>query len=81
MNIDDELLTEIKVIAARTRRPLGDVVDDALRLMLSRGSGPPAQRQPFPTFGTGGLQPGFDLEDKEALAELLGDNRLPGAPR
>jgi hypothetical protein len=28
----------------------------------------------LPTSGSGGLQPGVDLEDKEAMAELLGDN-------
>jgi hypothetical protein len=78
VNIDDDLLTEIKVISARTRRPLGDVIDDALRLMLSQNESEAPARVTFPIYGSGGLQPGVDLENKEALAELLGDNELPG---
>ena len=31
----------------------------------------------LPTHGKGGLQPGVDLDDKEALAELMGDNAAP----
>lgn len=79
VNLDDHLLTEIKIISARTRRPLGEVIDDALRLMLSTEKTGTPRRVEFPTYGGGGLQPGVDLEDKEALAELLGDNELPGA--
>lgn len=79
VNIDDALLTEIKLISARSRRPLGDVIDDALRRMLSEPDRATHAHAPVPTYGQGGLQPGVDLEDKEALADLLGDNRLPGA--
>ncbi|GFG86831.1 type II toxin-antitoxin system VapB family antitoxin [Mycolicibacter algericus] len=75
VNIDDHLLAEAKVVAARTSRPLGAIVDDALRAFLRRGTGSKA-RQVFelPTHGHGGLRPGVDLDDKDALAELLGDN-------
>ena len=34
------------------------------------------RRVELPTDGGSGLQPGVDLEDREAMAELLGDNRL-----
>ena len=76
VNIDDHLLAEAKVLAARTSKPLGTIIDDALRSMLrSRGN----TRQAFvlSTHGKGGLQPGVDLDDKEALAELMGDNAAP----
>lgn len=78
VNISDDLLAEARVIAARSRRSLGDVVDDALRLMFGqhrRDSTP--TKWTFPTDGAGGLQPGVNLADKQALAELLGDNALP----
>lgn len=78
VNIDDRLLAEAKVLAARTSRPLGAVLDDALRALLLRGdddAGPIEFR--LPTHGRGGLQPGVDLDDKEALAELMGDNAAP----
>lgn len=78
LNISDELLAEAKVLAARTHRSLGAVVDDALRVLLRSGAAEsPAQAWTFPTGGAGGLQPGVNLENREALAELLGDNALP----
>lgn len=79
VNIDDHLLAEAKVLAARTSRSLGAVLDDALRAMLRRDAGEHGAPEEFrlPTLGLGGLQPGVDLEDKEALAELMGDNAAP----
>lgn len=78
VNIDDALLAEAKIVAARTSRSLGSVVEDALREMLRRvadeGARPAFQ---LPTHGNGGLLPGVDLDDKEALAELMGDNAHP----
>jgi hypothetical protein len=78
VNIDEHLLAEAKVLAARTSRSLGAVLDNALRAMLRRDADKP-HRSTFrlPTHGTGGLQPGVDLNDKEALAELMGDNAAP----
>lgn len=81
INIDDALLTEVKLISAKSRRPVGEVIDDALRLMLSQQTSPRRAHVPLPTYGRGGLHPGVDLDDKEALADLLGDNRLSSADR
>jgi hypothetical protein len=78
INISDSLLTDAKLLAARTNRSLGAIVDDALRLLLKREkTDAPRNDWTFPTYGSGGLRPGVNLEDKEALAELLGDNALP----
>jgi plasmid stability protein len=78
VNIDEHLLAEAKILAARTSRSLGAVLDDALRAML-RCDTDTRHRTEFrlPTHGTGGLRPGVDLADKEALAELMGDNAAP----
>lgn len=73
VNIDDELLRRAKELAARTGRSLGDVVDDALRLALASRR-PRREVPPLPVFGGSGLQPGVDLDDREAMAELMGDN-------
>ena len=82
VNIDDGLLRKARGISAQTRKPLGDIVDDALRLMFERQVAPQTGRRvELPTDGGSGLQPGVDLEDKEALADLLGDNHLPRAAR
>ncbi|MDX6216171.1 MAG: hypothetical protein QOG99_1755 [Frankiales bacterium] len=71
VNIDDRLLKQAKVAATRSGRSLSDIVDDGLRLLLTRAA--PAGRQPaaLPTYGGSGLRPGVDLEDKAALLELL----------
>jgi hypothetical protein len=57
------------------RKRLSEVIDDALRLALWPTSDAQSAR-PFrlPSHGSGGLRPGVDLEDREALAEILGDN-------
>lgn len=78
VNISDDLLADAKLLALRTRRSLGSVIDDALRVLLRRqGADAPQPEWSFPTAGAGGLQPGVNLEDREALADLLGDNAVP----
>jgi hypothetical protein len=77
LNISDDLLAEAKVLAVRTRRSIGEVVDDALRVLLRRDDLGVAVAWTFPTSGAGGLQPGVNLDDTEALADLMGDNALP----
>ncbi|TSD95305.1 DUF2191 domain-containing protein [Skermania sp. ID1734] len=77
VNIDDELLTQAKMLAARTSRSLGAVVDDALRVLLKAQSVSAEQTGwRLPSANLGRLQPGVDLEDKESLANVLGDNDL-----
>ncbi len=67
------------MVAVRSGRSLGEIIDDALRAALAerQAATHPRRRVVLPTDGGSGLQPGVDLEDKEALAELLGEN----APR
>ncbi len=75
VTIDDELLRQAKAVAARTGRNLGDVVDDALRLLLVEKEPGGRPDVALPTYGGSGLVPGVDLEDKDALAALLDDER------
>lgn len=74
MNIDDALLRRLKEFAVRSGRSLGDIIDDALRVFLSEPRQGGRQPVDLPVFGGSGLRPGVDLEDKEALAALLGDD-------
>lgn len=79
VNIDPSLLHEAKAVASRRRCSLGRVIDDALRAHLTAEAST-AEPEPFqirPFGGQLGLRPGVDLEDKEAMAELLGDNEFP----
>ncbi len=79
VNIDDELLAQAKVIAAQSHRTIGSVLEDALRKLISEqaASVEAAYELPRLDFSRAGLQPGVDLQDKEAMAELLGDNDAP----
>lgn len=77
VNVNDRLLAQAKELAVRSRRSLGEVIDDALRVLLADRA---PERRPaidLPTFGGSGLRPGVDLDDKDALAGLLGDDDRP----
>lgn len=75
VSIDDRLLAQAKALAAQTRQPVGAVIDDALRVLFSPARVQrPAGRVRLPTDGGSGLQPGIDLEDRDQLAQILGDN-------
>ena len=73
VNIDEHLLAEAKVRAARTHRSLGDIIDEALRQRFAVADHP-AERRSLPTFGVPGERVLVDLDDPDAVAELLGDN-------
>lgn len=78
VNLDEQLLVSAKELAARSQRSLSDVVNDALRTLLAdRPLGARAAVR-LPTFGGSGLQPGVDLEDKDALAALLDEDEAGG---
>lgn len=72
VRLDERLLREAKALAARERRTLTAVVDEALRQFLARRSAP-RRRTPVDllAFGNGGLCPGVDLDDTAALIELM----------
>lgn len=81
MTITDDLLQEAKLLAARTGRPLGLVVDDALRVLLAKRDERSTGGVALPRYGGSGLLPGVDLEDKDSLAELLDEPPGARAPR
>jgi plasmid stability protein len=77
VNIDDDLLAEIKVIAGRKHASLGDVVDDALREYLAE------RQKPVVDFswadvavevpGDRGLRPGVNWRSNSAMLDLMED--------
>ena len=72
MRLDDDLLREVKEVAASRGMTLTAVLDEALREMLARrGESESAESPPLPVFTGRGLQPGVDLEDSAALLELM----------
>ena len=76
VNIDEHLLAEAKLIAARTHRTIGSVLEDALRKLINEQMSPPGD-EPYrlPDFSRGGLQPGVDIYNKDQIEELLDDGK------
>ena len=72
IRINDQLLAEVKQLAARTGQTLTAIIEEALRQMLARQQ-QMAQRPPVEliTVAGNGLQPGVDLDDSAALLELM----------
>jgi hypothetical protein len=80
VNIDGHLLAEAKVRAARSNRPLGDIIDDALRRQFSASERSDSSIA-LPTYGAPGGRPLVDINDRDAVAEALGDNASAGQDR
>ncbi|MGI8610439.1 MAG: type II toxin-antitoxin system VapB family antitoxin [Candidatus Dormibacteria bacterium] len=78
IRLDDALLRDAKAMAGSTGRTLTALIEDGLREVLRRSERATARpRTDLPTFGGGGLQPGVDLDDSAALAELMEPTRGP----
>jgi hypothetical protein len=72
------LLARAKELAARTGRTLTAVIEDALRAALAQGrSRRRADKIALPTFGSGGLRPGVDLDDTASLLDRMEEDRDP----
>ena len=65
-------MAEAKQAAARTNRTLTALIEDALRQALRRSErADQPEPVPLPTDRGRGLQPGVDLDDSAALAQLM----------
>ena len=71
IDINDALLRAAKSHAARERRTLKAVVEQALRELLSGSARGSADGPPIPVFRGRGVQPGVDLTDNAALEDLM----------
>ena len=74
MDLSDELLREAKKRAADEGIPLRDVVEDALRRHLAGWSKRRGYRLRWATEH-GRLQPGVNLDDRDALFDLMDGRR------
>ena len=72
VDVQEDLLREAKERAAGSGRTLGQVLEDALRVLFQRTDAA-ASRGPLelPTFRGSGLQAGVDLDDSAALLDLM----------
>jgi hypothetical protein len=70
IRFDDDLLREIKVVAAQSGRTLTEVIEDAVREAFARRS-QATPRVELPVVPGGRLLPGVDLDDSAALLDLM----------
>lgn len=72
IRLDDDLLAEVKLLAARSGKTLTSVIEDALRETLSRQK-QMGERKPvrLTTVSGQGLQPGIDLDDSAGLLSIM----------
>lgn len=72
VRLDDKLLADAKKLAVDTGRTFTEVLEDSLRLSLAQRR---AKKRSKPvtlhTFTGNGLQPGVDLNNNAALADLM----------
>ena len=76
LNIDDQLLSEAKVLAAHQRTSLTRLIEEGLHLRLRAGSpvGRRAKGELPLLKGRGGLVAGVDPRSNKALLDALGDD-------
>ena len=74
INLPDDLLAQIKKLAATSHSTITALIGDALREALAkRRNG----RVTLMTYGKKGLYPGVDLDDVAALLDLMEPPRRP----
>lgn len=76
VNLDDHLLREAKLVATRSGRTLGALIEDALRVSLLRTEESGQEPVRLLTVA-GGVRPGVDLSDNAALLDLMDSDDAP----
>lgn len=72
IRLDDQLLIEVKQLAAQTGQTMTAIIEEALRQMLaSRQQTTQRPLVELITVSGKGLQPGVDLDDSAALLDLM----------
>jgi hypothetical protein len=72
IQLEDTLLAEAEAFAAETGKSLAEIVEDALRQAIaSRRPNGQKSTVKLKTHGSGGLQPGVDLNNTAALLDLM----------
>lgn len=71
INLDDNLMSDLKRLAADSGCTLTSVIHDALRESLSRRQCARQGRVDLPVFHGTGLQPGVDISDSAAVLEIM----------
>ena len=71
LDLDDELYTQVKVLAAENRRTVTSVVEDALRRVLIEHAQEKKQIELPVSKETGWVHAGVDINNARAIRDLL----------
>jgi hypothetical protein len=72
INLPDELISQIKKLAAASHSTVTAVIEDALRETLARRSRTSRREQVIlKTYGRRGLLPGVDIDDTASMLDLM----------
>lgn len=72
IHLPDDLLNEVRVLAALSGKSVAAIIEEALREKLARQEqGGRRKRVQLPTFGGEGLHPEVDLDDSAALLDFM----------
>jgi hypothetical protein len=71
IHLDDQLLAQLKRIAAENGRTLTSLIQDAVRESLARRREAPRRHVKIPVFHGTGLLPGVDLHDSATLLDWM----------
>ncbi len=78
LRINDDLMQQAKRIAVESGQTLTRVIEDALRESFARRNRAPQKRTiKLPTFDSGGLMPGVDIDDSASLLDVMEENDAP----
>ena len=78
IRLDDELLAQVKLLAAQSGKTMTAVIEDALREVLSRRQ-LQERRKPvrLTTVSGNGVLPGIDLDDTASLLATMEEHDDP----
>jgi predicted transcriptional regulator len=78
LRLDEHLMQQAKRLAAETGRTLTAVIEDALRESFARRMSPqPKRKIKLPTFDSGGLMPGVDIDNSASLLDIMEEDDAP----
>jgi len=76
VRIDDALLKQAKLEAARRGETLTSLIEEGLRLVIAQSRAKKKRRVVLPvSSATGGVFPGVDLDDSAALLDIMEGTR------
>jgi Arc/MetJ-type ribon-helix-helix transcriptional regulator len=78
VRLPETLMREVKRLAVESDRTITEVIEEALRDLLTRRHAEPDQRRVrLPTDGSGGMRPGVDLADRATFLDIMDSDGDP----